>query len=108
MYEPSRHMATYFIAGFQHWNGACALGDLQPGEKLYLSPEPDNPYDPEAVAIYHERTKLGYVPATENTLVSVMSFYGHADTFELRVLQVDSQADPWHQVRVGLYVKDAR
>ena len=33
--------------------------------------------------------------------------YGH-EVFELRVLQVDSEADPWEQVRVGLYVADAR
>ena len=108
MYEPSRHVATYFIAGFQHWDGAQALGSLKPGKKLDLVPEPDNPHDPEAVAIYYEKTKLGYVPADENTLVFIMSFYGHADAFDLQVLQVDAEADLWHQVRVGLYVRDAR
>ena len=34
-------------------------------------------------------------------------FFGH-DILELRVLQVDPEADPWEQVRVGLYVADAR
>ena len=71
-------------------------------------PEPDNPFDPEAVALYHKKTKLGYIPATESSLVAVLSFYGHADALEIRVLQVDEKADPWHQVRVGLFVKDAR
>lgn len=108
MYEPSRHMATYYIAGFQHWDGALALDKLKPGTELRLAPEPENPYDPEAMAIYFEGTKLGYVPASENGAVSVMCFYGHADAFELRVLQVDEEADPWKQVRVGLYVGDAR
>ncbi len=28
--------------------------------------------------------------------------------WELRVLQVDPEADPWEQVRAGLYVTDAR
>lgn len=108
MYEPSRHIATYYIAGFQHWDGALVLHELKPGAALHLAPEPGNPYDPEAVAIYRESAKLGYVPADENALVSLMSFYGHADAFELRVLQVNPEAAPWHQVRVGLYVKDAR
>lgn len=108
MYEPSRHMATYYIAGFQHWDGALALGELKPGAELSLAPEPDNPYDPEAMAIFFGQTKLGYVPASENGTVSLMCRYGHADAFELRVLQVDAEADPWHQVRVGLYVRDAR
>lgn len=108
MYEPSRHIATYYIAGFQHWDGALALAALKPGAELSLVPEPDNPYDPDAVAVCFESTKLGYVPASENALVSLMSLYGHADAFELRVLQVDPEAAPWKQVRVGLYVRDAR
>lgn len=108
MYEPSRHISTYYIAGFQHWGGALVLHKLKPGAELRLVPEPDNPYDPEAVAIYRKDTKLGYVPANENGLVSLMSLYGHADAFELRVLQVDPEADPWRQVRVGLYARDAR
>lgn len=108
MYEPSRHLATYHIAGFQHWDGALALEHLKPGTLLGMAPEPDNPFDPEAIALFHEKTKLGYIPAAENSLVSALSFYGHADAFEMRVLQVDPEAAPWHQVRVGLYVRDAR
>lgn len=108
MYEPSRHIATYYIAGFQHWDGALALGELEPGAQLSLVPEPENPHDPEAVAIHYGKTKLGYVPADENGALSPLCFYGHADAFELRVLQVDKEAAPWHQVRVGLLVRDAR
>lgn len=108
MYEPSRHLATYYIAGFQHWDGAFALGELRPGTTLRIVPEPDCKHDPEAVALYAGSLKLGYIPADECSLVSVASFYGHADVFEIRVLQVDPEAAPWHQVRVGLYFKDAR
>lgn len=108
MYEPSRHIATYYIAGFQYWEGALALGKLKPGTQLSLVPEPENPHDPKAVAIYHKKTKLGYVPADENGTISPLCFYGHAGAFELRVLQADKEAAPWHQVRVGLLVRDAR
>lgn len=37
-----------------------------------------------------------------------MCIYGHAAAFEVRVLQVDPEAAPWKQVRVGVFVKDAR
>ncbi len=37
-----------------------------------------------------------------------MAFYGHKDVFEARVQKVDPEAEPWLQVRVGIYVKDAR
>ena len=108
MYEPSRHLATYYIAGYQHWDGALVLNEHKPGATLRIAPEPENPHDPAAVAIYHEDVKLGYIPSDQNRAVSLMCAYGHAEAFELRILQVDPEAAPWHQVRVGLYVQDAR
>ena len=85
------------------------LSSLKPGEStLTLVPEPDNPHDPDAVAIYFGNHKLGFVPGSENALISLMCHYGHADVFEVRVLQVKEDADPWKQVRVGIYVTDAR
>jgi hypothetical protein len=36
---------------------------LRPGDALQLVAEPDNPYDPDAVAIRHAGFHLGYVPA---------------------------------------------
>ena len=59
MHEPSRHRATYCIAGLRHGDGALALGEPKPGTKL-------------------------------------------------RVLQVDAEADLWHQGPAGLYARDAR
>ncbi len=108
MYEPCKHLETFFIAGFQHHDGALQLDQLKAGKKLDLVPEPDNPYDPDAVAIMRKGAKLGYVPKGKNSLVSLLTFYGHADVFECRVMQVDPKASPWEQVRVGLYVRDAR
>ena len=40
--------------------------------------------------------------------LSLMMYYGHEDVFEARVQQVAPERSPWHQVRVGLYVVDAR
>ncbi len=108
MYEPSKHVATFYVAGFQYWDGALVIGELKAGMQLDLVPERDNPHDPEAIAIRWKGTKLGFVPASENALVSALSFYGHADVFECRVLKADPARSPWHQLMVGLYVRDAR
>ena len=107
MYEPSRHVATFFIAGFQHWDGALLLPELRVGMRLEVVPEPDNPHDPNCLAICLGQRKIGYVPKAHNSLPALLMYYGH-DVFELRVLQVDPEADPWEQVRAGLYVTDAR
>ena len=51
MYEPSRNLFSFHIAGFQHHDGALVLGDLKAGDTLELVPERDNPYDAEAIAV---------------------------------------------------------
>lgn len=107
-YEPSKQLMSFHIRGFQHWDGALVLNELKAGSTVELVGERTNPHDPDAVAIYAHGNKLGYVPADENTMISTMLFYGHEDTFEGRVLQVDPEAEPWKQVRVGIYIKDAR
>lgn len=108
MYEPGRHIDTFFVAGFQHHDGALVLGGMKVGDSIALVPEPDNPYDPQAVALRFAGTMIGYVPRDKNALVATFAYYGHAGAFECRILQVNPEADPWNQVRVGLYVTDAR
>lgn len=107
MYKPSSNLDSFYIAGFKHHEGAFVLNQLKPGKKLKLVPEMDNPYDPQAMAIYYKKTKIGYVPRHNNSMLSVMSCFGHGDIFECRIQQVDTKAAPWEQVRVGIYLVDA-
>ena len=108
MYEPSRNLFSFHIAGFKHHDGALVLGELKAGDTLDMVPERDNPYDPQAIAIKYHGTMLGYVPADSVGPLSTMFFYGHGGTFECRVLQVAPENDPWQQVRVAVLVCDAR
>lgn len=108
MYEPSKHISTFNIAGFQHWDGSLVLNKLKVGQTLELSTEQENPYDPNAIRISYRGAKLGYIPASENELIAAMFFYGHEQIFECRILQVNPEAKPWEQVLVGIYVTDAR
>lgn len=106
MYKPSRYVADFDIAGMRYWDGASVLGKLKAGKKLSLVAEPDNPADPDAVAIYHKGVKLGYVPRDQNHLAAQLLRFGHNDVFECRILKVDAKAETWKQVHVGLYLTD--
>lgn len=108
MYEPSRNLFSFHISGFQYHDGALVLSKLRVGDRLELVPEPDNPYDPEAVAVKYKGTMLGYVPGDMNAPLAVMMHFGHAAVFECRVLQVAPEKDPWKQVRAAVFVTDAR
>lgn len=108
MYEPSRLIVAFHVAGFQYWDGALVLEELKVGDALEIVPEPDNPQDANAVALRFGGVKLGYVPKESNELISLLCFYGHQDVLEARVQQVDREAAPWKQVRVGISVRDGR
>lgn len=107
-YEPCRHLDTFFVAGFQRYDGSLVIDKMAPGKKVQLVPEPKNPFDSNAIMLRFKGKKIGYVPAKNNWLMSTMSYYGHGDCFECRIIQVDPKADPWEQVRVAVYVTDAR
>ena len=108
MFEPTKHVTTFFISAFQRYDGALVLDELKPGMNLEMAAMPDNPYDPDAIALYYNKVMLGYVPRNENDLIAQMLRFSHDNVFEARVLQVDPEAEPWNQVRVGIYVVDAR
>lgn len=100
----SRYLADFNVAGMRYWDGAFVLGKLKPGKNLTLVAEPDNPHDEDAVAICHKGVKLGYIPRSCNTLPAQLLQFGHDDVIECRILKVDATAEPWNQVRVGLYL----
>lgn len=108
MYEPSKNLVSFHIAGFKSWDGALAINDLKVGQELELKAEPDNPFDANAVAIWAGKYKLGFVPREHNEMLALMLHFGHKDVFECRVEQVASERSPWHQVYVGLFINDAR
>ena len=97
-----------FIAGFQHYDGALVINQMSIGDSIELCPEPGNPYDPESIALYFNGVMIGYIPADQNSLASTLFHFGHRNILECRILQVDKEAAPWKQVRVGLYVTDIR
>jgi len=106
MYEPSRNYLDFCVAGFTYWEGVFVAQKLKVGDKLDLRPE-DNPYDPNAVALYYQDAKIGYVPRRCNAQLSQLLFYG-INAFEAFITQVDLEQSPERQVRVVILVKDAR
>ena len=108
MYEPTKHVATFKVAGVQHNDAAKVIGKLKVGAKVKMEVEPDNPYDVNAVVLSRKGVKLGYVPRADNAQLAQMLYYGHGDAFVARIVKVDKHADPWDQLMVGVFVKDAR
>lgn len=108
MYEKTKQIDSFFIAGFQYHEGAEALSKLKPGTKIDIVPEFDNPYDSNALALKYKGKHLGYVPRVSNSTLAQLIYFGHTDVVKCRVVQRNQKADPREQVRVSLYIKDKR
>ncbi len=108
MYERGKQYLLCNVAGFSHWDGLEVFSQLEPGVELTLVPEPDNPYDPNAVAFYLAGVKIGYVPRDSNSTISLLLNFGHADVFRARIAAVYKDKHPEQQVLVSINVTDAR
>jgi len=94
------HFADFHIAGFTYYNGVDVFENLKIGKELLLKVEPENRYDPNAVAIYYQEDKIGFVPRSENEAISKFLNLGYTDLFEVKISQIVPEANPEKQVRV--------
>ncbi|MCI6157765.1 MAG: HIRAN domain-containing protein [Peptoniphilaceae bacterium] len=107
-YEPSRYIDDFHLAGFAYYDGLDVIDELTLGQSVELVREVDNPYDEKAVAIYYKGKKLGYIPASHNSIISTLIYYGYGDIFEARIQMINKENHPERQFRVVVKVKDNR
>jgi len=91
------------IAGFQYYQGEFFWEQLSVRDQLQLSREPDNPYDENAVAIYREGIKLGYLPRVENIVVARMMDKGQL--INALIENKQKSADPWERMTVEVWLR---
>jgi hypothetical protein len=101
-----RHFNHFSIAGFTYNEGTLVFDQLKIGTELQLKYEPDNRYDPKAVAILFGEHKLGYIPRTHNDAIAKFLEMGH-QPFACHIQQLDPTAHPEQQVGVVVFVRKA-
>lgn len=63
-------MKTYSIVGMNYVKSEDFVKALVPGVDAVLAREPTNPVDPNAVAVWIDGRKVGYVPRKTNVALS--------------------------------------
>jgi len=101
-----RHFSSFYIAGFTYYDAVDVFDELTVGKPLILKAERENPYDANAIAIYYNEAKLGYIPAGQNELLSKFFRLGYSDIFEAKISQKDEDAHPEKQIRVVVRIKE--
>lgn len=101
----NNHFANFHIAGFTYYDGVDVFDELRVGTILQAVPEPDNPHDELAVALYYKDTKLGYIPRSCNQYISKLLNHGYTRLFDFKVNRVNPLSEPEGQVGVVVKIK---
>jgi hypothetical protein len=95
-----RHFSNFSLAGFTYYDGIEVFQELKVGTLLTMLAEPENKYDPSAIAIYYGEKKLGFIPKEENKLIFQFLTLGHSSLFEVRINRISPESHPEKQVGV--------
>ena len=98
------HFANFYVAGFNYYDGCMVIEELKVGSRLELVRDEYNKVDVNAIAIYYNDFKLGYVPACENEMLAKFLDMGYEDVFEVRVQRLNKETNPATQVGVIVYI----
>jgi len=96
-------LKSFYIAGFNYYEGAYVFKDLAIGTQLKLKIDKKNRYDDCAVMLKYKNYKLGFIPKNENREIFKMLEMGY-DVFECVVQQISPEEHPAEQVRVGVFI----
>jgi HIRAN domain-containing protein len=85
------------LAGFQYYAGEKLWVKISAGDKLSLLRESTNPYDKQAVALFWQDFKIGYVPRNDNTVISQLM--DRKIPLASRIVELKQSSDPWQRIR---------
>jgi hypothetical protein len=90
------------LAGFQYHQGKALWDELKVGDVLTLTREPHNPHDANAVAVYWNGQRLGYIPRRENADVARQMDRGAVA--KARIIKLTVARNPWQRIAFEVYI----
>lgn len=91
-----------FVAGFRFHQGPALLSRMGVGTALEITAEPDNSYDPFAVRLDYNGAQIGYLPKSQNQVISRLLQQGAP--IECHIARIDKDAPPWQAVTVQVSI----
>lgn len=97
------------MVGMNHQNSEAIVTQLGPGAPVTLVREPDNKFDKNAVAVWVDGKRIGYIPKTTNRpLAALIDASGYKWTPPAPVLAADEKATTAAPVHMALDAKFTR
>jgi hypothetical protein len=91
-------MKTFSIVGMNYIKTEAIVAALQPGHAVTLVREPTNPFDPNAVAVWVDGQRVGYLPKKQNAALA--AFIDQTGT-EVASMAMDAVGKTWDPANAG-------
>lgn len=88
-----------YVVGLQYYDGKDF--NAENIKFLTLKSEPTNEYDENAIEVYSENLKIGYIPRTENKVISNMMRQGVQVV--AKIVKFNPEDGYTHRIKVKLY-----
>lgn len=89
-----------FVRGFQYHAGPQVIGQMKAHDELDLVREYDNEHDPDAVSVYWNGEKLGYLAMFENKALA--NLIDHGMLLAAYVAYTAPELQPWEQCFIAV------
>ena len=91
------------LAGFRYHAAEEVWHELRVGDPLRLEREPDNPHDPNAIAVTWRGRKLGYVPRRDNATLAWGLDRGAP--LQARISRLAPHPNPARRIEIEVFVE---
>lgn len=96
------YLLQCFVRGFRYYNGPKIISEINKSGLLELVREPENKYDNNAIALYFNNQKIGFIPMESNEILSVLI---DADLLKVQaeITHIEPQAADWEKIHVAIF-----
>jgi hypothetical protein len=97
------YLLQFFVRGFQFADGLKILEQMEENQMLELVREPENKYDTNAIALYFNEHKIGFVPKEKNEILARLM---DSETIVLmaEIVKIEPTAKAWENVFATIYI----
>lgn len=93
---------TAYVAGFKYYHGMEHIASMQPDDALDIIHETENEHDDNAMALFWNTQKIGYLPMKDNELYCRLINAGVPIYCD--ILKINAEAQPWKRCKVAVYL----
>lgn len=102
--EKHRFFMRFKVAAVTYNEALFVINDLKPGAIIEMERDEGNKHDGNAIALYYDDYKVGYVPRDKNSELASFIDMGWGEIFEMRVSAINFDAHPEQRIEVTIFV----